>query len=138
MTIQLINSMMPSRSSLALAGVAVALTLTATPAAFAGHRVHAADVAKVLAGKNFRIHCIDGTQGRGEVTDQGIANLSYRRPTDGREASDSTMLQVKGVDMCLSWRQFAGGGRGCYPVSEESAGLYRLSTGPLWCEISMK
>jgi hypothetical protein len=129
---------MPRRSHLVLAGIAAAFTLTATPQAFAGHRVHAADVAKVLTGKNFHIRCIDGTQGRGEVTDQGIANLSYRRPADGREASDSTVLQVKGVDMCLSWRQFAGGGRGCYPVSEESAGRYRLSTGPLWCDISMK
>lgn len=138
MTIKLSNKTMPLARPLILAGIAVALTLTAMPNAFAGNRVHAADVAKVLAGKNFRIHCIDGTQGRGEVTDQGVANLSYRRPADGREANDSTVLQVKGVDMCLSWRQFAGGGRGCYPVSEESAGRYRLSTGPLWCDISMK
>jgi hypothetical protein len=136
MTIKLIDRIMPRRSHLVLAGIAAAVTLSVTPPAVAGHRVHAADVAKVLTGKNFRIDCIDGTQGRGQVTDQGIANLSYRR--DGREASDSTVLQVKGVDMCLSWRQFGGGGRGCYPVSEESAGRYRLSTGPLWCDISMK
>jgi hypothetical protein len=138
MTIKLIDTIVPCRNPLAAAGFAVALTLTATPAAFAGNRVHAADVAKVLSGKNFRIDCIDGTHGRGQVTDQGIANLSYRRSADGREASDSTLIQVKGVDMCLSWQRFAGGGRGCYPVSEEAAGRYRLSTGPLWCDISMK
>jgi hypothetical protein len=138
MTIKLIDTMVPSRRSLALAGVAIALSLTATPAAFAGHRVHAAEVAKVLAGKNFRIDCIDGTQGRGQVTDQGVANVSYRPRGNGLEASDSTLIQIRGVDMCLSWRQFGGGGRGCYPVSEEAAGRYRLSTGPLWCDISMK
>ena len=138
MTIKLIDIIVPGRHSRALAGFAVALTLATTPAALAGNRVHAADVAKVLSGKNFRIDCIDGTHGRGQVTDQGIANLSYRRPADGREASDSTLIQVKGVDMCLSWQRFAGGGRGCYPVSEEAAGRYRLSTGPLWCDISMK
>jgi hypothetical protein len=138
MTIKLIDTIVPSRNALALASIAVALTLTTTPTAFAGNRVHAADVAKVLSGKNFRIDCIDGTHGRGQVTDQGIANLSYRRPADGREANDSTVIQVKGVDMCLSWQRFAGGGRGCYPVSEEAVGRYRLSTGPLWCDISMK
>src|SRR4029078_10927095 len=138
MTIKLIDIITPSRNSVVLASIAVGLTLTATPAAFAGNRVHAADVAKVLSGKNFRIDCIDGTHGRGQVTDQGIANLSYRRPADGREANDSTVLQVKCVDMCLSWQRFAGGGGCCYPVSEEAAGRYRLSTGPLWCDISMK
>jgi hypothetical protein len=138
MTTKLNDVIMPSRSSVVLAGIAIAVTLTAMPAALAGNRVHAADVAKVLSGKNFRIDCIDGTHGRGQVTNQGIANLSYRRPADGREANDSTLIQVKGVDMCLSWQRFAGGGRGCYPVSEESAGRYRLSTGPLWCDISMK
>jgi hypothetical protein len=138
MTTKVIDTIPPSRSLPILAGFAVALTLTATPAAFAGHRVHAADVAKVLSGKNFRIECIDGTQGRGQVTDEGIANLSYRRAADGREASDSTVIQVKGVDMCLSWQRFAGGGRGCYPVSEVAVGRYRLSTGPLWCDISTR
>jgi hypothetical protein len=43
---------------------------------------------------------------------------------------------VKGVEICLAWKQFGGGGDGCYPVSEEAAGRYRLSTGPLWCDIS--
>jgi hypothetical protein len=138
MTIKRIDSLLPSRSPFILAGVAVALTLATTSAAFAGHRVHAADVAKVLAGKNFRIDCIDGTQGRGQVSDQGVANVSYRLRADSHESSDSTVIQIRGTDMCLSWRQFAGGGRGCYPVSEEAIGRYRLSTGPLWCDISMK
>jgi hypothetical protein len=138
MTIKMIDAIVPSRNRLVLASIAVAFTVATIPSAFAGHRVHAADVAKVLSGKNFRIDCIDGTQGRGQVSDQGVANVSYRRRADGHESSDSTMIQVKGADMCLSWRQFAGGGRGCYPVSEEAVGRYRLSTGPLWCEISMK
>ena len=45
-------------------------------------------------------------------------------------------MRVKGVEICLAWKQFGGGGDGCYPVSEEAAGRYRLSTGPAWCDIS--
>jgi hypothetical protein len=133
-----VNSILPTHNRVALAGFAIALAMTATQPAFAGRQVSGADVAKVLSGRNFRIDCIDGTQGRGQVTDQGIANLSYRRGSDPRETSDSSLVLVKGVQICLAWKQFGGGGRGCYPVSEEAIGRYRLSTGPLWCDISTK
>jgi hypothetical protein len=99
--------------------------------------VHGGDVARLLTGRNFRIECIDGTQGRGQVNAQGMASVLYRRPSDNREAVDHAVLRVKGVEICLAWKEFGGGGAGCYPVSEEVVGArYRLSTGPLWCDIS--
>ena len=73
-----------------------------------------------------------------QISEHGVANVSYRRPSDQREERDNAVLRVKGVEICLAWKQFGGGGDGCYPVSEEAAGRFRLSTGPLWCDISPK
>jgi hypothetical protein len=127
-------------ASLALAMVAGAMTFAATSPAFAGRQVHGGDVAKLLNGRAFRIECVDGTVGRGQVSVAGVANVSYRRPSmSGPEETDHAVVRVKGVEICLAWKQFGGGGGGCYPVSEEAAGSrYRLSTGPLWCDISPK
>ena len=120
------------------AGFVIAMSLVAVSPALAGRQVHGGDVARILTGKAFLIQCVDGTIGRGQVTPQGVANVSYRRPSDPREESDNAVLRVKGVEICLAWKQFGGGGGGCYPVSEEAAGRFRLSTGPLWCDISPK
>ena len=46
--------------------------------------------------------------------------MSYRRSSDQREERDNAVLRVKGVEICLAWKQFGGGGDGCYPVSEEA------------------
>jgi hypothetical protein len=132
------DAIMPRRKHFVLAGVALVLASTEMSPAFAGRQVHGGDVARLLTGRNFRIECIDGTQGRGEISAHGVASVSYRRPSDPREARDNALLRVKGVEICLAWKQFGGGGDGCYPVSEEAAGRYRLSTGPLWCDISPK
>ena len=129
-------SIMPRRKRTVLAGIAVVLALTGTSPALAGRQVHGADVARFLTGKGFRIECIDGTVGRGAVSTAGVANVSYRRPSDQREEHDNAVMRVKGAEICLAWKQFGGG---CYPVSEEVAGSrFRLSTGPLWCDISPK
>ena len=62
-----------------------------------------------------------------------------RAPRERADETDHALVRVKGVEICLAWKQFGGGGDGCYPVSEEVAGSrYRLSTGPLWCDISPK
>jgi hypothetical protein len=132
------DAIMPRRKHFVLAGIAVVLALTATSPAFAGRQVHGGDVARILTGKAFRIECIDGTQGRGQVSQHGVASVSYRRTADAREESDNAVLRVRGVEICLAWKQFGGGGDGCYPVSEEGSGRFRLSTGPLWCDISPK
>lgn len=127
---------MPRLHGFVCAGFVIAATLVATSPASAGRQVHGGDVARLLSGKAFRIECVDGTQGRGQVTPHGQINVSYHRPSERREETDSALMRVKGVEICLAWKQFGGGGDGCYPVSEEGAGRFRLSTGPLWCDIS--
>jgi hypothetical protein len=131
---------MPSGKNFVLAGFALVLALMAMSEALAGRQVHGGDVARLLTGRAFRIECVDGTVGRGHVSTAGLANVLYRRAsTRGPEESDHAQIRVKGVEICLAWKQFGGGGDGCYPVSEEVAGArYRLSTGPLWCDISPK
>ena len=133
------DAIMPKRKHVVLAGFAVALALAATSPALAGRQVHGGDVARLLSGKSFRIECVDGTLGRGQISPQGMIHVSYRRPTASADESDNALMRVKGVEICLAWKQFGGGGDGCYPVSEEAAGSrYRLSTGPAWCDISPK
>jgi hypothetical protein len=128
-----------TRKHFALAGFALVLALAGTSPALAGRQVHGGDVAKLLSGRAFKIECVDGTQGRGQISQAGMVNVSYRRPSGGRDESDNALIRVKGVEICLAWKQFGGGGGGCYPVSEEAAGTrYRLSTGPMWCDISPK
>jgi hypothetical protein len=127
---------MPPLSTLVSVGFALAITVTATSTALAGRQVHGGDVARLLSGHAFHIECVDGTQGRGQISQTGQINVAYRRPSDGHEERDAAMLRVKGVEICLSWKQFGGGGDGCYPVSEEAQGRFRLNQGPLWCDIS--
>lgn len=129
---------MPSRKKIVLAGFAFVLAVAGLSEALAGRQVHGGDVARLLAGRAFRIECVDGTVGRGQISTAGLANVLYRRPSSrGPEEADHAQIRVKGVEICLAWKQFGGGGDGCYPVSEEVAGArYRLSTGPLWCDIS--
>jgi hypothetical protein len=132
---------MPRRRSFVVAGLATAAALCAATSAFAGRQVHGGDVARVLAGKAFGIECVDGTQGRGKFSQQGAVSVSYRRPSSPRgtpDEHDHANVQVRGVEICLSWRQFGGGGNGCYPVFEESHGRFRFGGGPLWCDISPK
>lgn len=136
MTFADINASMPRPRRFVCAGVVLAIMLAATPA-IAGRQVRGDDVARMLNGKQFNIECIDGTVGRGQVSQHGVASVSYRRPLSRSkvEQYDNAVVRVRGNDICLAWRQFGGGGNGCYPVSEESGGRYRLSTGPLWCDI---
>jgi len=129
---------MASARRFVCAGFAAAIVIGATCPADAGRQVHGGDVARMLMGRTFKIECVDGTQGRGQISQAGVINVLYRRPQSQREETDRAALRVKGVEICLAWKQFGGGGDGCYPVSEESAGRYRLATGPAWCDISAK
>ena len=135
---KLFGPSMTSLRRIVCAGFAVGTMIAATLSAEAGRQVHGGDVARMLKGRAFKIECVDGTHGRGQVTQAGTINVLYRRPQVQREESDNAVMRVKGVEICLAWKQFNGGGDGCYPVSEEAAGRYRLSTGPAWCDISAK
>src|SRR4051812_20322163 len=127
------NTSMPTLRRFVCAGFALAIVLAETAPAFAGRQVHGGDVAKILNGRQFAIECVDGTVGRGQVNQAGVATVAYRRPSapKGPDEHDNAVVRVKGVEICLAWRQFGGGGGGCYPVSEEGHGRFRLSTGPL-------
>jgi hypothetical protein len=129
---------MASARQFVCAGFAVSMMIGATLPAEAGRQVHGGDVARLLMGRAVKIECVDGTHGRGQITQAGVINVLYRRPQSQREETDRAAMRVKGVEICLAWKHFGGGGDGCYPVSEEAAGRYRLSTGPAWCDISAK
>jgi hypothetical protein len=133
-----LSAIMASPRRVVCAAFAVGMIVGATLPAEAGRQVHGGDVARLLTGRAFRIDCVDGTHGRGQVSQAGVVNVLYRRPQDQREEADRAVMRVRGVEICLAWKQFNGGGGGCYPVSEEAAGRYRLSTGPAWCDISAR
>jgi hypothetical protein len=136
MKLTTMNSILPRLSTPVVTGFVLAITITTATSAFAGRQVHGGDVARLLMGRAFHIECVDGTQGRGQINQNGQINVAYRRPSDPREERDAAMMRVKGVEICLAWKQFGGGGDGCYPVSEEAQGRFRLNQGPLWCDIS--
>jgi hypothetical protein len=126
---------MPKLLSVVLAGAVAAAAIGAASVASAGRQVHGGDVARVMAGRAFHIQCVDGTRGSGQFSQHGVVTVNYRRPNSA-EANDRAVVRVRGVEICLAWKQFGGGGDGCYPVSEEAVGTYRLGTGPMWCDIS--
>ena len=84
------DAIMTRRKSFVCASLVVAtavgvMTFATTSPAIAGRQVHGGDVARILTGKAFRIECFDGTTGRGQISEHGVANVSYRRPSDQRE-----------------------------------------------------
>jgi hypothetical protein len=131
---------MPRLQHLVCAGLASAALLVGASTASAERQVHGGDVARVLSGKAFRIECVDGTHGRGQFDTHGLISVSYRRPNARNgtpEEFDLAKVRVRGVEICLSWKQFGGGGNGCYPVYEQR-GKFRLGSGLVWCDISPK
>src|SRR5829696_5671045 len=87
------------------ASFAFAITIAATLPAEAGRQVHGGDVARLLMGRAFKIECIDGTHGRGQITQAGVINVLYRRPQSQAEETDRAAMRVKGVEICLAWKQ---------------------------------
>ena len=103
----------------------------------AARPVHGDDVARVLAGRAIAIECVDGTHGRGQVSEAGLVSVLYRRAGRASEQIDHASVRVQGSRICLAWKQFTGGS-GCYPVFERALNRFRLGSGPLWCDISAK
>ena len=60
------------------------------------------DVARMLTGKQFQIECVDGTVGRGQVNQYGLASVAYRRPYSRSkvEEYDNAVVRVNGADIC--------------------------------------
>jgi hypothetical protein len=45
---------------------------------------------------------------------------------------------ARGQEICLAWKEFDGGGDGCYPSAEKDAGHYRIGGTMRWCEIKAR
>ena len=117
--------------------VVSACGVLSAPAA-ADRRITGAEAQRALAGKAFQLHCIDGTLGRGFFNTHGVATVSYKRPTageDAREMTDRAVVQARGDEICLAWKDFDGGGHKCYPVAMKSPTEFRLGVDGRWCDI---
>ena len=115
--------------------------LVASSAAFAERPLSGAEAARLLAGKQFLIQCVDGTQGYGVFNQHGVVNVAYRRMHTHRDAPDlrdRATVRPRGNEICLAWKEFDGGGDGCYPVAEKVAGHYRIGSAMRWCEIKAR
>jgi hypothetical protein len=119
----------------------VAAVLAASPQALAERPISGAEAQQLLAGKQFLIQCVDGTQGYGVFNMHGVVNVAYRRFNAHRNAPDQrdrATVRARGNEICLAWREFDGGGDGCYPISEKNVGHYRIGSAMRWCEIKAR
>jgi hypothetical protein len=126
------------KSSIAAAAAFIAL-VSAAPA-LADRTLSGAEAQRLLAGKRFNLQCIDGTRGTGSFSGRSVT-VSYKRPAagdDAMETMDRATVSTRGNEICLNWKQFDGGGNGCYPVAERSTGNYRLGSSSRWCDISAR
>jgi hypothetical protein len=133
---------MPKPFRVVLAGIAAAsvVLLVANPAA-AERPITGAEAQRLLSGKQFMIQCVDGTQGYGVFNAHGIVNVAYRRfnmRNDAPDLRDRATVRARGNEICLAWKEFDGGGDGCYPISEKNNGHYRIGSTIRWCEIKAR
>jgi len=114
--------------------------VTASPA-FAERPISGAEAQRLLTGKQFLIQCVDGTQGYGVFNTAGVVTVAYRRfntRNDVPDLRDRATVRARGHEICLAWKEFDGGGDGCYPVAEKDAGHYRIGGTMRWCEIKAR
>lgn len=129
---------MPKGLRIVLAGLVLAAV--ASPA-MAERPISGAEAARLLSGKQFLIQCVDGTQGYGAFNNHGVVNVAYRRFHSDRSSPDMrdrATVRARGHEICLAWKEFDGGGDGCYPVAEQASGHYKIGSGMRWCEIKAR
>ena len=133
---------MPKLVRVVLAGVALAsAALIFSSAAIAQRPISGAEAQRLLSGKQFMIQCVDGTQGYGVFNTHGVVNVAYRRHNahrDSPDLRDRATVRARGNEICLAWKEFDGGGDGCYPVSEKDHGHFRIGSTLRWCEIKAR
>lgn len=133
---------MPKPLRIVLACIALASTALAfTSPAVAERLITGAEAQRLLSGKQFLIQCVDGTQGYGVFNTHGIVNVAYRRfnmRNDAPDLRDRATVRARGNEICLHWKEFDGGGDGCYPVSEKNVGHFRIGSAMRWCEIKAR
>ena len=102
--------------------------------------ISGAEAQRILTGKQFQIQCVDGTAGYGHFG-SGVVTVAYRRfnaPNSAPDMRDRATVRARGQEICLHWKEFDGGGDGCYPIAEKDAGHFRIGGGMRWCEIKAK
>ena len=130
----------PVRNILATFAVVSSALLASYPAS-AERPISGAEAQRLLTGKQFLIQCVDGTQGHGVFNQHGIVNVAYRRFNTHRDAPDMrdrATVRARGHEICLAWKEFDGGGDGCYPVAEKDHGHFRIGGVMRWCEIKAR
>jgi len=121
------------------AAAVAAVAIVATSPAPADRRITGAEAQKALAGKTFQLQCIDGTLGRGFFNSNGVVTVSFKRSAareDAAETVERAVVQVRGDQICVAWKEFDGGGNSCYPVTMRSPTLFRLGVDGRWCDIA--
>ena len=133
---------MPKPVHIVLARFAlVAVALVASSQAFAERPISGAEAQRLLAGKQFLIQCVDGTQGYGVFNTHGVVTVAYRRfnsRSDAPDLRDRATVHARGHEICLAWKEFDDGGNGCYPVAEKDAGHFCIGSAMRWCEIKAR
>jgi len=103
--------------------------------------ISGAEAQRLLSGKQFLIQCVDGTQGYGVFNMHGVVTVAYRRfnaRSDAPDMRDRATVRARGQEICLAWKEFDGGGDGCYPIAEKSVGHFRIGSAMRWCEIKAR
>ena len=125
-----------SRSTLA---AAAALLAFATGPAAAERVLSGKEAQSVLAGSQASFKCNDGTVGRASYGKDGTGTANFRYPNQPQNIPDQTgfgKVSARGELVCVSWRQLAASGEGCFRLAERAPGVYRGTTvdGAGWCE----
>ena len=94
----------------------------------------------LLAGRRFEFNCIDGTRGCASYERSGLAKALYRMPSmreTASEVADEGRVRSAGNDVCIRWQQLNSGQEGCYRMTENAPGSYRITTSDQarWCDL---
>lgn len=130
---------MPAFLLMAFAFLAVA----ALPAAAQDRVLSGAEAQQVLVGSQATFKCNDGTVGRARYNADGSGTANFRFPEQPENVPDQTgfgRVRAKGDQVCISWRQLAASGEGCFRLVERGKGRYRGTTldGKGWCEFTVR
>lgn len=119
--------------------VAAAIVIAAAVPAAADRILSGEEAQSVLAGSQASFKCNDGTVGRASYGTDGTGTANFRYPNQPQNIPDQTgfgKVSARGELVCVSWRQLAASGEGCFRLAERAPGVYRGTTvdGAGWCE----
>jgi hypothetical protein len=120
------------------AAAIAALAIVSISVTLADRRITGVEAQKALAGRAFQLQCIDGTLGHGFFNTNGIDTVAFKRSAardDAAETIERAVVQARGDQICVAWKEFDGGGNSCYPVAMKSPTLFRLGVSGRWCDI---